>query len=48
MPLGLIAAAARDAAIHKKIFESGMTTLIISNGEINDIMKIVRSLDEPG
>ena len=30
------------------MFESGMTTLIISNGEINDIMKIVRSLDESG
>ena len=34
-------------AIHKKIFESGMTTLIISNGEIND-MKIVKSLEETG
>ena len=34
-------------AILKKIFESGMTTLIISNGEIND-MKIVKSLEETG
>ena len=34
-------------AIHNKIFESGMTTLIISNGEIND-MKIVKSLEETG
>ena len=34
-------------AIHKKIFESGMTTLMISNGEIND-MKIVKSLEETG
>ena len=34
-------------AIHKKIFESGMTPLIISNGEIND-MKIVKSLEETG
>ena len=30
-PLGLIAAAAIDAAIYKKIFGSGNTTLIISN-----------------
>ena len=40
MPLGLAAAAlAADAAIHKKMFESGFTTLIISNEEINGIMK---------
>ena len=25
-----------------------MTTLIISNGEINDIMKIIKSLEESG
>ena len=32
MPLGLTAAAsATDAAIHKKMFGSGNTTLIISN-----------------
>ena len=47
IPLGLTAAAAATgAAIHKKMFESGMTTLIISNEEINDIMKIVKSLEE--
>ena len=40
MPLGLVAAAlAADAAIHKKMFGSGFTTLIISNEEINGIMK---------
>ena len=40
MPLGLAAAAlAADAAIHKKMFGSGFTTLIISNEEINGIMK---------
>ena len=40
MPLGLTAAAsARDAGIHKKMFGSCTTTLIISNEEINDIMK---------
>ena len=27
---------------------SGTTTLIISNEEINDIMKIIKSLDESG
>ena len=44
IPLGLTAAAsAIDAAIHKKIFESGFTTLIISNKEISDIMKIIKS-----
>ena len=30
--------------IHKKMFGSGMTRLIISNEEMNDIMKIVKSL----
>ena len=41
-------AAATDAAIHKNMFRSGFTTLIISNGEINDIMKIAKSLEESG
>ena len=40
IPLGLTASAT-DAAIHKKMFGSGTTTLIISNQEMNDIMKIV-------
>ena len=30
------------------MFRSGMTTLIISNDEMNDIMKIVKSLEESG
>ena len=47
IPLGLTAAAI-DAAIHKKMFGSGNTTLIISNDEMNDIMKIVKSLGESG
>ena len=56
IPLRLTAAAAAtDAAIHKKMFGSGMypsdltkqTTLIISNEEMN-IMKIVKSLEESG
>ena len=43
IPLGLTAAASEtDAAIHKKMFGSGFTTLIISNEEMLDIMKIVK------
>ena len=43
------AASATDAAIHKKkVFGSGMNTLIISNDEMNDVMKIVKSLEESG
>ena len=30
------------------MFESGFTTLIISNEEMNDIMKIVKSIEESG
>ena len=49
IPLGLTAAAsAADAGIHKKILGSGNTTLIISNDEINDIIKIVKSLEDSG
>ena len=48
IPLGLIAAAATDAATYMNIFWSGMTTLTISNEEMNGIMKIVKSLEESG
>ena len=49
IPLGLTAAAsATDAAIHKKMFGSGTMTLIISNKEMSDIMKIVKYLEESG
>ena len=50
IPLGLTlaASATTDAGIHKKMFGSGFTTLIISNEEMNDIMKIVKSPDESG
>ena len=49
IPLGLTAAAAAtDAAIHEKIFRSGVTILIISNEEMNHIMKIVKSPKESG
>ena len=45
--LGLTAAAsAADAGIHKKILGSGNTTLIISNEEINDVIKIVQALED--
>ena len=42
------AASATDAVIHRKIFGSGNTTLIISNEEMNDTIKIVKSLEESG
>ena len=46
-PLGITAAAsAIDAGIQKKIHGSGTTTLIISNKEVNDMMKIVQALKE--
>ena len=49
VPLGLTAAAsATDAAIHKKMSRSGTSTLIISNEETNDVMKIITSLEESG
>ena len=34
--------------LKRKIFGPSMTTLIISNVEMNDIMKIVKSLEEFG
>ena len=37
---------ASDEVIHKKIFGSGTTKLIILSKETNDIMKIVKSLEE--
>ena len=50
--LGLTAAAAAaaaiDTAIHKERFGSGTTTLIISNEEMNNMMKIIKYLEESG
>ena len=47
IPLGLTAAAcAADAGIPKKILGSGTTTLVISNEEMNDIMKIIQALED--
>ena len=47
IPLRLTAAAsAIDAGIHKKILGSGNTTLLMSNEEMNDIIKIVQALED--
>ena len=49
IPLGLTAAAsAVDAGILTKFLGSGTTTLIISNDEIKDIIRIVKSLEDSG
>ena len=49
IPFGLNAAAsAADAGIHKNILGSGNTTLIISNKDIEDLIKIVKSLEDSG
>ena len=49
-PLGLTASAsAADAGIHKKILGSGgHTTLIISNKDMEDLIKVVKSLEDSG
>ena len=47
IPLGLTAAtSAGDAGIHTKILGSGATTLIISNDEMEEIIKIVKSRED--
>ena len=47
IPSGLTAAAsATDVVIQKNRFGSGMTTLIISKEKMNDIIKMVKSLEE--
>ena len=49
IPLGLTgAASAADAGIHENILGLGTTTLIISNEEMEYIMKIVKSLEDFG
>ena len=46
-PLGLSAAmSATDAAIQKKMYGSGNTTLITSNDDLHDLIKIVTALEE--
>ena len=44
--LGLTAASTTDAVIQKKLYGLPMTTLIISNKEMDNIMKILISLEE--
>ena len=47
VPLGVTAAAsAIDEAIQEKIHGSETTTLIISNAEMNNLMKIVQALED--
>ena len=51
IPLGLtVAASAADAGMHKKILGSGHNTtfLMISNDEMEDILKTVRSHEDSG
>ena len=46
LPLGLSAEmSAADAANQRKIYGSGSTALIISKEEMEDILKIVKSLE---
>ena len=51
-PLGMLgltaATSATDAEMNKKFLGSGTTTLIISNDELNEILKIVKSLEDSG
>ena len=45
--MGLTAASsAIDAGVQKKIYGSVATTLVISNEEMNDIMKVVQGLED--
>ena len=45
IPLGLTAAASATEAAMQKIFRSSMTPLIIFNEEMNDIIKLVKSIE---
>ena len=48
-PLEMMALASSiDAGIQMKIRGSGMTTLIITNKEVNDMMKIIKAFDDSG
>ena len=49
IPLGLTTAVSTaDAVIQNKLFGSGTTVLIFSNKVLNDLMKIVKSLEDAG
>ena len=48
VPLELmVVASATNAAIQKKVFGFGTKILIFSNENLNDIMKIIKSLGNP-
>ena len=51
-PLGLlgrtVASTAIDVGVQKKIYGSGKTTLVISNKEMDDTMKIAQALENSG
>ena len=44
----MINCSSSNAGIHKKILGSGTTTIITSNDEMEDIIKIVKSLEDCG
>ena len=44
----MTAASAADTGVHKKILRLRVRTLIISNEQIDDIMKIVKSQEDSG
>ena len=44
----MAAASTTDVAINKKMFGSAFTPLITSNEEMEDIMKIIKSLEDSG
>ena len=48
IPLGSTATAADAEILKKKLGSGNITTLIISNDEIHDIIKIVKSLEDSG
>ena len=48
IPLGLPAGISADATVQKNIYGSDTRALIISNEEMEDIIKKVKSLEEPG
>ena len=49
VPLGLTAgASAADAGIHKKILGLCNTTLMISNDELEDIVRTIKYLEDSG
>ena len=49
IPLGLAAAVlVADAGIHEKILGSGITSLVISNDKMKEIIKIVKSIEDSG